>query len=68
MNDTELLNYFKDLSIKDILNLARKSMLLTTENSLLESKLEKIKETLDIYSDDDWKAIRVIEHILESEE
>lgn len=36
MNDNELLDYFKGLSIREILQLARKSIVLTTENRELE--------------------------------
>ena len=41
MNDNELLDYFKGLSIRDILQLARKSIVLTTENRELEDKIAK---------------------------
>ena len=41
MNDNELLDYFKGLSIRDILQLARKSIVLTTENRDLEDKIAK---------------------------
>ena len=41
MNDNELLDYFKGLSIREILQLARKSIVLTTENRELEDKIAK---------------------------
>ena len=44
MNDNELLDYFKGLSIRDILQLARKSIVLTTENRELVHKIENIEE------------------------
>lgn len=33
-----------------------------------EQKLEKIKKVLEVYFDDDWKATREIEKIIESKE
>lgn len=44
MNDNELLDYFKGLSIREVLKLARKSIVLTTENRELEDKIENIEE------------------------
>ena len=41
MNENELLDYFKGLSIREILQLARKSIVLTTENRELEDKIAK---------------------------
>ena len=38
------LDYFKDLSIKEILCLARKSIQITAENRKLEDKLGRIEE------------------------
>ena len=44
MNDNELLDYFASLSIRDILQLARKANMLTTENRELVHKIENIEE------------------------
>lgn len=71
------LDYFKGLSIKEILCLARKSIQITTENSKLEEKLDKISEycneTMRVMKDDTGnnpyaqgrtiEAIRVLEII-----
>ena len=48
MNDKELLDYFKGLSIRDILQLARKSIMLTTENGELENKISNINKIKEI--------------------
>lgn len=44
MDENKLLDYFKDLSIREVLLLAKKSIMLTIENRELEDKIEKIEE------------------------
>lgn len=41
MDENELLDYFKDLSIREVLLLAKKSIMLTIENRELEDKITK---------------------------
>lgn len=41
MNEDELLDYFKGLSIREVLLLAKKSIMLTIENRELEYKITK---------------------------
>jgi len=43
---TELINYFKGLEIKQVLELARKSIRLETENRKLGLKLSKLEDIL----------------------
>lgn len=42
------LDYFKNLTIKEILLLAKKSIKITADNRKMEDKLEKIQEDLSI--------------------
>lgn len=42
------LDYFNGLSIREILELARKSIRITAENRKMEDKLEEIQEDLSI--------------------
>ena len=58
-------DYFKDLDTKTIVELAKKSIRLTTENRKLENALDEIEEFCVVYSNDHDVCETVYKHILD---